>query len=683
MEFKKFKEELQKHFNKMVEMGADILFEVGADKDEMWNLYIESFPEGTNNIFRVKRKYDCSHCRHFIKNMGNVVAIKDNKVISIWDFDAGSETFNTVREVLSKYIHSKVINNIFVRDSKNMVVNTNLEKTETGVIEWSHLYVELPNNLVKSNSEIGTYLGTWRSIKEVFQRSLEEISLDSIEVVLELIAQNSLYRGTEYKAVLESFLKYKKEYMLLNKEEEKNNYSWKTAVIAGQVVGKIRNHAIGTLLVNLSENMDLEIAVKKYESIVAPTNYKRPKALFTKKMLEEAQKTVTDLGYLNSLGRRYAKADDITVNNILFTNKDTAKRVEGAGNIFDQMAAEVPISPKAFNKVEEITIENFIKDVLPTANEIEVMLENKHKKNMVSLIAPEVKDSKTMFKWNNNFSWAYAGNLADSDIKENVKNAGGKIDGDLRFSIQWNDGDIYDGNDLDAHCKEPGGYEIFFRNKRRFSPNRGMLDTDIITPRGNVAAVENIVYEDRNKMKEGEYKFIVNCYSNGGGKGGFRAEIEFDGQIYSYEYNKVLRSGENVLVATIKYSKKDGFSFVESLDSTFISKDIWGVKTNVFTPVSIVMNSPNYWDDQSGIGNKHYFFMLKDCINPEEPNGFYNEFLKPELEQHKRVFMALGSKMSVKDTEDQLSGVGFSSTIRNELTVKVKGATERILKIKF
>ena len=342
----------------------------------------------------------------------------------------------------------------------------------------------------------------------------------------------------------------------------------------------------------------------------------------------------------------------------------------------------LPIYPKQFSRVEEIGIEKFVKDVLPTVSEVEVYLENKHAKNMVSLITPENRDSKSMFKWDNGFSWAYTGNMADSDIRENVKMAGGKVDGVLRFSIQWNENGR-DNSDIDAHCIEPNRNEIYYGNNRKPYISRlgGQLDIDIIRPDGKIA-VENITWNNKEQMIPGIYEFFVHQY-NGMTTDGFRAEIEFDGQIHSFDYHKPTKCNQKIKVAQVILHQNGTFTIKELLPSSVSSCEVWGLQTNQFVPVSVICYSPNYWDEQKGIGHKHYMFILKGCVNPEMPNGMFNEYLKEELMQHKRVFEALGSKCHVEDCDDQLSGIGFSSTKRAEMIVKVKGQTERVMKIKF
>ena len=473
MEFKRFKKQLQDHFEEMTK-DAPKLFEVAVDKDELWNLYLDSFPEGTNKIYRERREYDCSCCRHFIKSIGNAVIIKNNQVHTIWEFQTGSSTFQPVVEALDRYIKAHAVSGVYVSKLKAIGTDHNREEVDGKINVYEHFFLILPDKFVdRSYRSEGDIKGSFRDVRNVFKRSLDEISQQAIETVLELIMQNSLYKGEEWKGVLAEFLRYKRNYEKIS-ESERENYAWEKSVTAGAVIGKIRNHSIGTLLVNISEGMELDLAVRKYEQIVAPANYKRPKAIYTKKMLEEAQKTVEELGYMDSLPRRFAKLDDITVNNILFSNRDAARRI--SGNVFEDMAAEVTINPKRFSKVEEIGIEQFVKDVLPTAKELEVYFENKHRQNMVSLIAPQNPESPSMFKWNNPFSWAYTGNMTDSDIRENVKMAGGSVDGVLRFSIQWNDED-YNPNDFDAHCESPK-FHIFFGSKRDGSTG-GNLDVDI------------------------------------------------------------------------------------------------------------------------------------------------------------------------------------------------------------
>ena len=688
--FKDFVKAIQKNLQQMSK-DSSRLFTVNVDTEELYNLYLDSFPAGTNEIYRERREYDCSCCRHFIRDVGNVVSIKNGELHTIWGINPVSDDkYNVVAAALDAYVKQKAVLGVFLKKEKRIGTPENREMLPTGKInKYEHFFVDLPEICIFKECYGHTLegdLSQFRDVRNVFKRSLDEISKEAVDTVLELIAQNSLYKGAEWKKQLTEFKNYQKEYGKLT-DEQKELWIWEKSIAAGAVIGKIRNHSIGTLLVNISEGMDLDLAVRKYEQIVAPVNYKRPKAIFTKKMLEDAKKTITELGYMDSLQRRFATLDDITVNNILFSNKDAAKRITGAMDLFDEMEQDVAIDPKRFSKVEEISAEDFIKNVLPVAKELEVYLENKHIQNMVSLIAPEVADAKTMFKWNNGMSWAYTGNITDSDIKENVKAAGGSVTGVVRFSIQWNDGNGKDNSDLDAHCLEPqGGDHIYFSHKiSRYTG--GELDIDITDPiyqcksNGGVA-VENITYPSKERMKPGTYKFYVNQYSFRNSQG-FKAEVEVNGEIHSYEYNSPVRG--NVQVAEVVLDHDGNFKVIDKLpgNCAMISKDVWGIKTLQFTPVSVVCYSPNYWDEQKGIGHQHLFFMLKDCINPEEPNGYYNEFLKPELEQHRRVFEALGSKAHVKDVDDQLSGVGFSLTKRNDLIIKVKGATERVLKVKF
>lgn len=688
--FKDFVKAIQKNLQQMSK-DSSRLFTVNVDTEELYNLYLDSFPAGTNEIYRERREYDCSCCRHFIRDVGNVVSIKNGELHTIWGINPVSDDkYNVVAAALDAYVKQKAVLGVFLKKEKRIGTPENREMLPTGKInKYEHFFVDLPEICIFKECYGHTLegdLSQFRDVRNVFKRSLDEISKEAVDTVLELIAQNSLYKGAEWKKQLTEFKNYQKEYGKLT-DEQKELWIWEKSIAAGAVIGKIRNHSIGTLLVNISEGMDLDLAVRKYEQIVAPVNYKRPKAIFTKKMLEDAKKTITELGYMDSLQRRFATLDDITVNNILFSNKDAAKRITGAMDLFDEMEQDVAIDPKRFSKVEEISAEDFIKNVLPVAKELEVYLENKHIQNMVSLIAPEVADAKTMFKWNNGMSWAYTGNITDSDIKENVKAAGGSVTGIVRFSIQWNDGNGKDNSDLDAHCLEPqGGDHIYFSHKiSRYTG--GELDIDITDPiyqcksNGGVA-VENITYPSKERMKPGTYKFYVNQYSFRNSQG-FKAEVEVNGEIHSYEYNTPVCG--NVDVAEVILDQSGNFKVVDKLpgNCATISKDVWGIKTLQFTPVSVVCYSPNYWDEQKGIGHQHLFFMLKDCINPEEPNGYYNEFLKPELEQHRRVFEALGAKAHVKDVDDQLSGVGFSLTKRNDLIIKVKGATERVLKIKF
>ena len=677
--FKNFKSQLQKNFEEMIK-GHDVLFVTDVEKDVIWNTYLNSYSE------EEKQGHNCNACRQFLKPYANIVVIgADNKLKSIWDFKADNE-YAAVAENLNKLVTSAPIKGVFVTKVAKLGHDSNPAKLESGeIVIWQHLSFVLPTKFVdRSSKSEESVMADYVGHKDVFKRSLEELTQDSVETVLELIAQNSLYRGVESKEILEIFLKHKKAYMKLS-AAEKDNYAWANSVKASGAVTKIRNNSIGTLLINLSEGKDLDFAVTAFEKVMCPANYKRPTAIVTKKMVEDAEKTIDEMGLRDSLGRRYAHVDDITVNNVLFVDRGTKKVV---ANVFDELKEDSVVNPKKLSKVEEISIYDFIKNVVPKATGLELLFENQHTGNLVSLIAPKNAEAPSLFKWNNNFSWSYVNNVTDS-IKENVKAAGGKVDGVLRFSIQWNEkGD--NNIDFDAHAIEPDNTHICYSSQYRQDRGgnirtrmSGQLDVDIISPQGRVA-VENICWDNKSKMGEGKYKFFVHNYSSATSRGGFTAEVEYEGEVYSFNYPNNLRGGQNITVMEFMFSKTKGITVIESLDSnsSIVSKDIWGVQTSKFQKINMLTVSPNFWDEQT-IGNKHYFFVLDKCLNSDTSRGFYNEFLKEDLMKQKRVFEALGDKLKVEHSDQQLSGVGFSTTNKTQIICRVTGTFSRTLKINF
>ena len=670
-EFKIFNDAINKQLDTMCTTN---LFVTDIPRDVLWNTYLDSYPPGTNEIFRERREYDCQCCKNFIKNAANIVTIKDMQMISIWDIKV-PEPFQTVANAMSKLVKSQLIKDEFLYFQKNIGTKFNIQTIdELKDIRWEHFHYELPKKYVKKQDDIASTLSRSRSNKEVLKASLDTITLEAAETVLELIEQKSLYRGEEHKSIVQVFIGLKSILYDKYAEELRDKFCWIKSLELG-TSAKIKNTVIGTLLVDISTGTPLDDAVKMFESKVAPTNYKRPTAVITKSMIANAQKKFIELGYEGAEQRRYAVMDDITINNVLFANRSVKKIM----NVFDEMSSETTDKVKNFDKVEEVNINDFIIDILPKSTSVELMFENKHQGNLVSLIAPSNKASKNMLKWDNNFCWSYKGEVADS-MKERVKKAGGNVEGILRFSIQWNDDGKSNQNDLDAHCIEPNGNLIHYPKQKQVQRSSGVLDVDVVYPYSSVA-VENITWSNIDKMGEGIYKFIVHNFSERGGIG-WSAEIEYNGVIHSFNYIKKMSRSEKVTVAIIDFNKETGIKFIESLPSTAASKEVWGVSTEQFRPVEMIMNSPNYWDDNH-TGNKHYFFMLQGCKNPDKTRGFYNEFLNENLRDHRKVFETLGSKMKVDTSEEQLAGLGFSSTLKNSVLCKVTGSFTRLLKINF
>lgn len=651
------------------ELAKGELFVAGTGADDIFAHYLASFPKGSNPIYLTNTQHDCSCCKQFVRNLGRVLAIVDGELDSPWNVKGLESPYKEVADSMHGFVCELGITSVFRTKEKSYGAEVSRQLLEDGSVKrWNHFHGKVLTGHLSDSP--GEAKGMIETTAQVFRRGLVELSSDAVQQVLDLIDANALYRGQEHRSVVVGFQKIQNQYKLLKTNVKRSIFVWSKA---NDPATRFRNTVIGTLVQDLSEGVDLEKAVKSFETKVAPTNYKRTSALITPRMVEDAMSTIKELGLEPALYRRLAKMSDISVNNVLWA--DRADQPLMKGGLLDTLMKATK-TDVAVDKAADVSIDEFMSAVLPQAQGIEMRVSNAHLSNFMTLTAPQHPDTGKLFRWSNDFAWSYDGNITDS-IKERVKTAGGNVNAKLRFSLAW-----YNKDDLDLHVIEPNGNHIYFANKvnRR---GKGHLDVDMNAGWGDSRTpVENVAFAQPD---DGTYHVFVQQYQKRETIDvGFTMELASGAGTVQLSYRKPANGDivvgtfqvKNGAIVESKYGSKD-------IVGTGIPQNKWGIKTENMVRVRTVMHSPNYWDDNA-VGNKHWFFILDGCHVDEPMRGIYNEFLAQGLEKHRKVFEVLGDKTRCVPAEEQLSGLGFSSTRNDTVTVSVKSARgTRLYNVRF
>jgi hypothetical protein len=540
---------------------------------------------------------------------------------------------------------------------------------ENQVYNWNHFWGKVDKKHFAGKNAV-QQTGVFRTNLGVFDRGLATLTLEALDTVIELIESNNLYRGAEFLASVKGFRKLKAmSEGLTGTQRQTMLYSE-----ASNKYALFKNTAIGTLASDISIGTPLEDAVRMFESKVAPTNYKRPTALITQSMVKDAMALIKSMDLEESLSRRHARLSDVSINDVLWVS---AKAKSGLkGGVESLLMGSVQSIETTADKAVPTTWDEFSKSVMPSATSMQLLFKNTQTANLMSVTAPEYENTEPMFKWANNFAWSYNGNVTDA-IKEKVKAAGGNVTtAKLRFSLAW-----YNYDDLDIHVHTPDGSKIYFYARKG---QGGELDVDMnVGSRMSREPVENVSF---TSVADGRYLVDVHQFSKRETDNvGFTVQVDSVGAVTHYSYPFPVKGSTKVRVGefTVKNGQVVSVVTGPEIQAKAFSSEVWGVTTESFVQVDTVIYSPNFWGD-SQVGNKHVFFISNKVKNDMPCRGIYNEFLKPELDKHRKVFEVLGDKTKCPVVPDQLSGLGFSSTRGDVVIAKVttdKGT--RLYQIKF
>lgn len=647
--FDDFANEIMTQFNYMVNSGNPLV--KVTPQVSLFTTYLENIEPDDNPIFRERRYFDGTYDHNFIRRVGNLAMITpDYKLVSLWDFESHT-LFENAREALSNAIHNGQIVDIYLEKERIAGHKPNADNENPSII-WEHYYVELPDTLVNTRN-IDTAKHEVRDAHDVLKRTVQEVNVEDLQTVIDLIQENNLYRGQEFLSNLKKWVDLKKDYDNHQSEE----YLWFNAIKFGRSVG-YRSTVIGTLISDLYNGVELESAIKMYESKVAPHNYKRPKSIVTAKMVEDAKETLEQLGFLDSIYRRAAKLTDIPADKILFTSQE-----QKAFNVFDDMTKDSKASTKK-TKIEdakEMSIQNLLKE-LKNLQKLELLPTNALQANQLVLTEAVNQDAPSPFLWSNTLSWAYINSDTADAVTMRVKNAGGNVDGDVRVSLSWDNKD-----DLDLSLYKVGSrYKIYFGNRNEFG---GTLDVDANAWSIMSEPVENIFWHNMHDLKDGKYVVIVNNYQKRTNESqGFKLQFATTEEIvtFTHPHNDVKHK------EFLTFEKSNGSVKLININKELVSQGK-SISSDKFIEIKHVLMSPNTWNKE--IGNKHFILLTEDIEVNEPVRGFFNEQLNSQLTPHRKVTEILGSKLKIQPVEfesnDVAKGYGFSETMDTNLILRL------------
>lgn len=662
--YPQFEQAVKNRFDSIVNEGNNKLFTTNAIN--IYETYLSNLP------VNAQQHYQCRACQSFFNKYGNLVTIDENGVMKsvLWDETAVPTFFAKAVKAVKRLVLNSQVNGVFLSDVKT------LGQPITG--EWTHIHAKLPSSMVHRSrvKTAGQAMAEKREEFKMINRALEDFTVYTVDQALALVNSEALYRGDDkVKPNLEWFR------ALVEKAhdtsyENRRNVVWYAVATAPTGFTHVRSNTTGTLLKDINDGYSTSSIISRFEDRMS--TYMRSQSAPSDNAIYEAEKLVEKLGIETALQRRYAKFEEIP---LLWKPSETVNRLmaeKARGGVFGHLTSKNNTASNVMNLPTSVmTWAKFHRTVMPTADKIEVMVDNPNR--LMALVTASDENAENIMQWDNPFSWYYHGGI-DGEIKKRVEEAGGRYENnEMRCSLLW------EGlTDLDLHCITPLGEHIHFSNKR--GRCGGYLDLDMNgLDKSSVTPVENMRWSAN--APEGRYKFYVHNFSekvNGYNGTPSKVELEINGQVYTRDV-RALRSKENEVVFEFDYIRGQqpvirGNSQQSSIDNG------WTVQNGNFVEVNGITYSPNLWSERPVVGaGTHVFFLLDGVKDMSEGKGrgFFNETLKSDLRQIRKTLELFTANTPIEDADEATAcGVGYSKDNEWNLTVKVTtGNSSRIIKI--
>lgn len=358
----------------LTELAASdtILFRV-EPTIEVVNTYLNSFTEP-----EARNYFNCNCCKHFLKRYGTAVYVTPTGQLKsiIWNPDVAVGHFKGIVKMFKEAVEGgRIIDIIRFNMSADKTFYDDMitlgQKTCGG---YNHFHANISNKYISQISHTtGTVIDVVRSVSNM-------LSVYNINTVTKAytLAKIDRLNKPEAKDRL-NLLKQVIEDLNNTKPVFRNNKIWNYAIKYMDVLYGFSNTVEGMLLTDISNGVDIDTCIARFNAGVDPLNYKRPKSLPTKNLVEEAEKAINELNLKDSLDRRIARFDEIK--RFLWKPPVEVKEETKSDSIF----ANVETKESASKKIDDIeidltkyrikiTAQRFLKEIAPRTKQMNIGL---------------------------------------------------------------------------------------------------------------------------------------------------------------------------------------------------------------------------------------------------------------------------------------------------------------------
>lgn len=293
----------------------------------LWETYLDALPDD-------RHIHDCRTCRHFIRKFGHLVCISDDgKAWSpFWNRHWVPDFYKPAFARLAEIVEDASVNGLFC--DADMVWG----KPLTG--EWAHLSVTPGLEFVhrdRAKEPNQRAAAVFENVKTVHS-AMAEYGPAVLDQALRMFNTGLLARSEKFTGPLQWLRNLHNWPKGLQHRETRNNMLWKAVATAPEGYSHIKSSVLGPLLDDIkSPGARFEDIARKHAAKLNPLQYQRPQAAPAAGNVKAAEDLVEKLGIKLSLERRFARLEELPLEDAIWTPVVYTRTANLSGGVFSHL----------------------------------------------------------------------------------------------------------------------------------------------------------------------------------------------------------------------------------------------------------------------------------------------------------------------------------------------------------